>query len=764
MEVVNGDEDQSWGHAARAEDPHPFAASAAAPLAGEAPILVWLRNDLRLADNAALHAAARSGAPVLPVFIYAPAEEGPWPLGDAARYWLHHSLGALRHDLRKQFGSELLLRSAVTPGGLTTSEPNASICAAHPGGSVEAEVLEFGSANVLVALARETGACACYWNRCYEPWSLARDEAVVNALRRSGVVSRQFVGNVLREPWAVKPDERAVALTAGFGTYASWAAALAELEEEEAARVPDANRADGEEATADGRNAVPLPPPSSLPGPRDGFPRSVPLASFGLACPPAQHADGAPPAEWMRGVRRAWAVGEAAAQAELARFTAASDGNPLGGLGGYDSRERHRADKDGSTSRLSPHVRFGELSVRQILAAARESATMRCMEGSGNSNFEKAVGALERRLAWRDMAYWALWRYPPARRVPPFPAAGPPPPSAAPSSPAAAGAPAAAATAAAGTQLPVAEAEEEPQRTAAPRWSEWGWIESAADPMVGFRAQYADEAWAGCAGDSSGGGGGDGSPLRAWQCGQTGYPLVDAAMRQLATQGWMPNYLRHVTAQFLVEFLRVDWREGMRWFARRLLDGDAAVNSFMWQNGGHAGLDQWCFVMHPVAAAATCDPEGAYVRTHVPELAGLPAACVHCPWLADESTLGRAAMTALAATYPQRAVVDLEAARAAGLAAVLSVRERHRASLVAPVSGRDVFELRGVRYELVTRNEFRTPFLHHGTKCRAQSKQQPSRTGREGSGLAGAGAGGKHRKAGGPAEAVGSLAESTALQ
>ena len=74
-------------------------------------------------------------------------------------------------------------------------------------------------------------------------------------------------------------------------------------------------------------------------------------------------------------------------------------------------------------------------------------------------------------------------------------------------------------------------------------------------------------------------------------------------MAQLWQAGWIPNYMRHIVAQFLVEYLRLDWRHGERWFHDTLVDADLAINAYMWQNGGHTGCDQWNFVMHPVFAA-----------------------------------------------------------------------------------------------------------------------------------------------------------------
>ena len=130
--------------------------------------------------------------------------------------------------------------------------------------------------------------------------------------------------------------------------------------------------------------------------------------------------------------------------------------------------------------------------------------------------------------------------------------------------------------------------------------------------------------------------------LRAWQFGQTGYPLVDAGMRELWATGYVPNYVRHVVAGFLIEYLNVDWRHGQLWFHDTLVDADVAIQGFMWQNGGHSGMDQWNFVMHPVYAAKSADPDGEYVRRWCPELSGLPREFVHCPWEAPATTLAAA--------------------------------------------------------------------------------------------------------------------------
>ena len=163
--------------------------------------------------------------------------------------------------------------------------------------------------------------------------------------------------------------------------------------------------------------------------------------------------------------------------------------------------------------------------------------------------------------------------------------------------------------------------------------------------------------------------------LRAWQRGQTGYPLVDAGMRELYRTGWMSQSIRMVCASFLVEYLRVNWVDGALWFGDTLCDADGAINSMMWQNAGRSGIDQWNFVMSPENASQ--DPTGRYTREYVPELARLPNKVLHKPWLASSDVLAAAGVE-LGATYPARVVVDLAAERRASVAAVLQMRRAHQ--------------------------------------------------------------------------------------
>jgi deoxyribodipyrimidine photo-lyase len=121
--------------------------------------------------------------------------------------------------------------------------------------------------------------------------------------------------------------------------------------------------------------------------------------------------------------------------------------------------------------------------------------------------------------------------------------------------------------------------------------------------------------------------------ITAWKEGRTGYPVVDAAMRQLSHEGWMHNRGRLLTASFLTKTLYVDWRTGARHFLDLLVDGDVANNQLNWQWTAGTGTDSRPNrVLNPVLQAKRYDPEGTYVRRWVPELAGIAGAAVHEPW------------------------------------------------------------------------------------------------------------------------------------
>ena len=166
----------------------------------------------------------------------------------------------------------------------------------------------------------------------------------------------------------------------------------------------------------------------------------------------------------------------------------------------------------------------------------------------------------------------------------------------------------------------------------------------------------------------------DHSGIEAWRSGRTGYPFVDAAMRQLLATGWMHNRARMVVASFLTKDLLVDWRVGEAHFMRHLVDGDVASNNGGWQWSASTGTDAQPYfrVFNPVTQGRRFDPDGAYVRRWVPELAEVPTSRIHAPW---EMTVveSEAARCRIGVDYPGPIVVHAEA-RARALAAYEAAR------------------------------------------------------------------------------------------
>ena len=166
----------------------------------------------------------------------------------------------------------------------------------------------------------------------------------------------------------------------------------------------------------------------------------------------------------------------------------------------------------------------------------------------------------------------------------------------------------------------------------------------------------------------------DAEALARWKQGQTGYPIVDAGMRQLAETGWMHNRVRMIVASFLTKDLMVHWRHGARWFWDRLVDADLASNTFNWQWTAGCGADAQPFfrVFNPVSQSERHDPDGDYIRRFVPELADLPDDALHTPWEESDARLEAFGVT-LGETYP-RPMVDHGEARETALDAYETVK------------------------------------------------------------------------------------------
>jgi deoxyribodipyrimidine photo-lyase len=474
--------------------------------------LLWFRRDLRLADNPALDAAAATGEPVIPVYIFSPDEEAPWAPGGASRWWLHGSLSRLRAGL-EAIGSSLCIRRSAD------------------------------SLATLEALARECGARRVLWNRCYEPAAIERDRRIKSTLRSAGLETQSYNGALLHEPWTIR--------TKSGGPFqvfsAFWRACKALDDPPEPKPAPSALRA-----------------PASPPG-------SETLESLELL----------PELDWPSGLQAAWTPGSDAAHAHLERF-----------LTGSFEHYGNRRDQPGvaGTSRLSPHLHFGEIGPREIWHATRRAARARQRDSAWrDSQFLTEIG-------WREFAYHLLFHFP---RTP-----------------------------------------EEP-----------------------LRANYARFPWRS-----------DAASLRAWQRGATGYPIVDAGMRELWHTGWMHNRVRMITASFLVKDLLLPWTHGARWFWDTLVDADLASNTLGWQWVAGCGADAAPYfrIFNPTAQGMKFDPAGDYVRRWVPEIAALPDDWLHRPWEAPSQVLEAAGVT-LGREYP-RPVVDHAAARIAALEALASVK------------------------------------------------------------------------------------------
>ena len=167
----------------------------------------------------------------------------------------------------------------------------------------------------------------------------------------------------------------------------------------------------------------------------------------------------------------------------------------------------------------------------------------------------------------------------------------------------------------------------------------------------------------------------DQDALRSWQRGRTGYPIVDAGMRELWHTGWMHNRVRMIVASFLVKHLLVPWQDGEAWFWDTLVDADLASNSASWQWVAGCGADAAPYfrIFNPILQGQKFDGDGDYVRRWVPELAELPKKYVHSPWEAPATGLAEAGVR-LGTDYPEP-IVDHKTARQRALDAFQALKE-----------------------------------------------------------------------------------------
>jgi len=475
------------------------------------PIVLWFRGDLRLGDHAALAAAVRSGAPILPLYILDDASPKEWKAGGASRWWLGESLAALSEDLSRR-GSFLVLRR----------------------GTSETELLR---------IVEESGAAAVYFTRSYDPWSVLLEKRLKSKLDDANVEFRRFGGRLLREPEEMRTSDGGF-----YKVYTPFSRAFMK----------------------DFVSAKAIRPPERITSPLHR-PKSEHLGDWSLH--PSKP-------DWSKGIAAAWQPGESGASARLSNFVRTA-------LKSY-APDRDYPAKPG-TSRLSPHLAFGEIAPTACWHAA--------LHASGKTGgSDKSIETFLKELLWREFSANLLFHF---------------------------------------SQLP-----DEP-----------------------FRKDFAAFPWRK-----------DAKHLKAWQSGQTGYPIVDAGMRELWATGYMHNRVRMIAASFLIKHLLLPWQSGEAWFWDTLVDADLANNSASWQWVAGSGADAAPYfrIFNPVLQGEKFDPAGDYVRQWVPELSRLPQEIIHAPWKGDAHTLAQAGVK-LGKSYP-KPIVEHAEARARALASYERIR------------------------------------------------------------------------------------------
>ena len=393
-------------------------------------------------------------------------------------------------------------------------------------------VLRRGAAErELSALVQECGAAAVVWNRLYDPSATARDRRIKAGLKENGIEARSFNAALLFEPWTVE--------TGGGSPYRVftpfWRRCL-----EIGFKSPGA-------------------PVSGLRQPQR-WPESDRLDNWDLLRR----------SERETALGQVWSPGEREAARRLDEFVRES-------VGTY--HECRDLPAQSGTSRLSPHLHFGEIGPRQVAAAIGLPG-----QGPGPDAFLSEMG-------WREFSHHLLFHNP--------------------------------------------NMETENLRTAFDRMP---WRD---DP----------------------------EGLECWRNGQTGYPLVDAGMRELSATGWMHNRVRMVAASFLTKHLLIDWRAGADWFLEALVDADRANNSAGWQWVAGFGADAAPYhrIFNPMAQSKRFDGAGQYLRSWIPELAQLPDEHIHSPWTAPPEVLDNSGVR-LGESYPFP-IVEHRFARERALAA-----------------------------------------------------------------------------------------------
>jgi len=348
--------------------------------------------------------------------------------------------------------------------------------------------------STLENLVQETGARAVYWNRRYEPLVIERDQKIKTTLREKGIEIQSFNSALLLEPWEVKnSQEKPFQVFTPFSKHCFQRIPLFEIEKS----------------------------PSQLPFPKEKI-SSLRIEDLKLT----------PSLPWDKNFYPFWKPGERGAHKNLNNFLENS-------IRAYET-ERDLPAHTG-TSRLSPHLHFGEIGPKQVWRAAQ------------NLSPSKGKNTFLKELLWREFAYHLLYHFP--------------------------------------------HTPTEPLRS---EFKKFPWEKNERF-------------------------------LKAWQKGETGYPIVDAGMRELWQTGWMHNRVRMIAASFLVKDLLISWQEGARWFWETLVDADLANNTLGWQWVAGCGADAAPFfrIFNPSLQASKFDPKQAYIRQWVGQDQNYPVIVDH---------------------------------------------------------------------------------------------------------------------------------------
>lgn len=405
-------------------------------------------------------------------------------------------------------------------------------------------VLRGDASKIVPGLAVQYDAESVFWSRAYDPEGCVLDDAVERALQQQGTTCRIFAGaNHLLNPADLWNKSGAP-----FKVFTPFYKCAASVSVDK-----------------------PVPAPGKIITPA-GLMEGLSISSLKLQ----------PGIDWAGGLRDAWKPWEASAKARLDVFVG-------DGLKVYEG-ERDFPGHDG-TSRLSPHLHFGEISPRTIYHAIREQS-----ESSRNKALFREAEVYIRQLYWREFAHHLLHHFPHMTEKPMY-----------------------------------------------LEYEKFPWRRSEAD-------------------------------LRAWQRGQTGYPIVDAGMRELWTTGWMHNRVRMIVGSFLVKDLLLSWRRGAAWFWDTLVDANAANNTLGWQWVGGCGPDAAPYfrIFNPVLQSKRFDPHGLYIKRWIPELAQLQGNALHAPWAASPAELESAGIR-VGKEYP-RPIVEHNGARERALMAYATMK------------------------------------------------------------------------------------------